>query len=180
MAAPPDWAVFLSDKDLSSTISLDRSVIAVYITRWLYMEMVSLVSTSERLDATSQRWRTYAASHSARLAKGEASVNELAEPFAMSQPAISKHLRVLERAALISRGHEAQRRPRKLEAKPMAEANAWLEKYRQFWKRIFSDSMHCSKNCNSRTRTSTNRPRRGKGRLNRPGQKTLSKGNETI
>src|SRR5713226_1803695 len=67
----------------------------------------------------------------ARLASGEASVTELAEPFAMSQPAISKHLKVLERAGLISRGRDAQRRPRRLEAKPLAEATEWLEHYRQ-------------------------------------------------
>ncbi len=69
----------------------------------------------------------------ARLASGQASVTELAEPFAMSQPAISKHLKVLERAGLISRGRDAQRRPRALEARPLAEATEWLEKYRQFW-----------------------------------------------
>jgi DNA-binding transcriptional ArsR family regulator len=69
----------------------------------------------------------------ARLASGEATVNELAEPFSMSQPAISKHLKVLERAGLISRGRDAQRRPRRLEAQPLAEASAWLERYREFW-----------------------------------------------
>src|SRR5882757_3900007 len=69
----------------------------------------------------------------ARLASGEASVGDLAEPFAMSQPAISKHLRVLERAGLISRGRDAQRRPRRLEPKPLAAASEWLENYRQFW-----------------------------------------------
>lgn len=69
----------------------------------------------------------------ARLAAGEASVTDLAEPFAMSQPAISKHLKVLERAGLISRGRDAQKRPRKLEAVPLAEATRWLEEYRQFW-----------------------------------------------
>jgi DNA-binding transcriptional ArsR family regulator len=63
----------------------------------------------------------------ARLASGEASVTELGEPFAMSQPAISKHLKVLERAGLISRGRDAQRRPRRLEAMPLAKANEWLE-----------------------------------------------------
>jgi DNA-binding transcriptional ArsR family regulator len=73
----------------------------------------------------------------ARLASGEASVNELAEPFAMSQPAISKHLKVLERAGLISRGRDAQRRPCLLEAAPLAEANEWLESYRQFWEDNF-------------------------------------------
>jgi DNA-binding transcriptional ArsR family regulator len=73
----------------------------------------------------------------ARLAAGEASVAELAEPFDMSQPAISKHLKVLERAGLISRGRDAQRRPRRLEAQPLAEATAWLENYRRFWEANF-------------------------------------------
>ena len=73
----------------------------------------------------------------ARLASGEASVRELAEPFAMSQAAISKHLKVLERAGLVSPGREAQRRPRRLEAAPLAEANEWLERYRQFWEDSF-------------------------------------------
>jgi DNA-binding transcriptional ArsR family regulator len=73
----------------------------------------------------------------ARLASGEASVMELAGPFAMSQPAISKHLKVLERAGLISRGSDAQRRPRRLEAVPLAEATEWLERYRQFWEASF-------------------------------------------
>jgi DNA-binding transcriptional ArsR family regulator len=69
----------------------------------------------------------------ARLASGDASVRELAKPFSMSQPAISKHLKVLERAGLISRGQDAQRRPRRLEAKPLEEATEWLERYREFW-----------------------------------------------
>lgn len=73
----------------------------------------------------------------ARLAQGQASVSELAEPFAMSQPAISKHLKVLERAGLISQGRDAQRRPRRLEARPLAEATAWLERYRRFWEGRF-------------------------------------------
>src|SRR3954471_10993552 len=73
----------------------------------------------------------------ARLASGEASVTELAEPFAMSQPAISKHLKVLERAGLISRGRDAQRRPARLEARPLAEASEWLANYRQFWEDSF-------------------------------------------
>jgi DNA-binding transcriptional ArsR family regulator len=72
-----------------------------------------------------------------RLASGEASVMELAKPFAMSQAAISKHLKVLERAALVSRGRDAQRRPRRLEAKPLAEATEWLERYRQHWEGNF-------------------------------------------
>ena len=69
----------------------------------------------------------------ARLAKGEASVMELAEPFAMSQPAISKHLKVLERAGLVLRGRDAQRRPRRLRARPLRDATQWLEGYRRFW-----------------------------------------------
>jgi DNA-binding transcriptional ArsR family regulator len=69
----------------------------------------------------------------ARLARGEAPVTELAEPFAMSQPAISKHLKVLERAGLITVGRDAQRRPRRFEGKPLAEASAWLERYRASW-----------------------------------------------
>jgi DNA-binding transcriptional ArsR family regulator len=72
-----------------------------------------------------------------RLASGEASVTDLARPFAMSQPAISKHLKVLERAGLISRGRDAQRRPRRIEGKPLAEANKWLEDYRRFWEESF-------------------------------------------
>jgi DNA-binding transcriptional ArsR family regulator len=73
----------------------------------------------------------------ARLARGSASVAELAEPFAISQPAVSKHLKVLERAGLISVGHEAQRRPRRIEGTPLAEASAWLEQYRELWEASF-------------------------------------------
>jgi DNA-binding transcriptional ArsR family regulator len=69
----------------------------------------------------------------AKLAKGEATVNDLVKPFNISQPAISKHLKVLERAGLITKDIDKQRRPRRIEAAPMAEANAWLEKYREFW-----------------------------------------------
>lgn len=68
-----------------------------------------------------------------RLAAGEATVGELAEPFAMSQPAVSKHLKVLERAGLVSRRRDAQRRPCRLEARPLREATAWLAEYRDYW-----------------------------------------------
>jgi DNA-binding transcriptional ArsR family regulator len=92
------------------------------------------MSSSDRLDAT------FAALADptrrailARLASGEASVLELAEPFSMTQPAVSKHLKVLERAGLISHSRDAQRRPRRLEAQPLAEATAWLERYRGIW-----------------------------------------------
>ena len=74
----------------------------------------------------------------ARLATGEASVTQLAAPFDMSQPAISKHLKVLERAGLVSMGRDAQRRPRRLMPKPLAEANEWLEKYREYWESSFA------------------------------------------
>ena len=104
--------------------------------KWLYNQTV--MQTSQQLDVT------FAALADptrrailARLAEGDASVMELAEPFRMSQPAISKHLKVLERAGLISGGRDAQRRPRRLEAKPLAEANDWLEHYRQFWEGSF-------------------------------------------
>lgn len=73
----------------------------------------------------------------ARLALGEASVAELAAPFAMTQPAISKHLKVLEGADLITRDRDAQRRPSRLNARPLAEATQWLADYRQFWKSSF-------------------------------------------
>jgi DNA-binding transcriptional ArsR family regulator len=69
----------------------------------------------------------------AHLAKGEASVTELAQPFEMSLPAISKHLKVLERAGLITRGRDAQWRPCRLEAEPLKNAADWIEQYRQFW-----------------------------------------------
>src|SRR5437899_5096569 len=96
------------------------------------------MSHSQRLDAT------FAALADptrrailARLASGQATVTQLAKPFAMTQPAISKHLKVLERAGLISRGRDAQRRPRRIEAKPLADASGWLENYRQFWEGSF-------------------------------------------
>jgi DNA-binding transcriptional ArsR family regulator len=116
--------------------SLDSLAKFLYIINELYNQLA--MKASSRLDAT------FAALADptrrailARLAGGEASVMELARPFAMSQPAISKHLQVLERAGLISRGREAQRRPRRIEPKALAEANAWLENYRQFWEARF-------------------------------------------
>jgi DNA-binding transcriptional ArsR family regulator len=75
----------------------------------------------------------------ARLADGDATVTELAAPFAMSQPAVSKHLKVLERAGLVSRGRDAQRRPVHLEAAPLAAATGWLEGYRAFWERRYEN-----------------------------------------
>ncbi|WMT88006.1 metalloregulator ArsR/SmtB family transcription factor [Pelagibacterium sp. 26DY04] len=74
----------------------------------------------------------------ARLLEGEATVTELAEPFEMSQPAISKHIKMLERAGLVSRSRDAQRRPVKIEGLALKEATDWLEKYRQVWEANFS------------------------------------------
>jgi DNA-binding transcriptional ArsR family regulator len=81
----------------------------------------------------------------ARLAAGEATVNELAEPFDMTQPAVSKHLKVLERAGLISRDRDARRRPSRLAPERLAEASAWLDQYRQFWEASFArlDTVSC-------------------------------------
>jgi len=72
-----------------------------------------------------------------RLARGEAGVGELAAPFRMSQPAISKHLKVLERAGLVARGRDRQRRPARLEAAPLKEAADWTEQYRRFWEESY-------------------------------------------
>jgi len=98
----------------------------------------------------------------ARLVSGEASVSELAEPFAMSQPAISKHLKVLERAGLVSRGRDAQRRPRRLEAAPLAEASEWLERYRRYWERSFRALDAVLDELRARGEKAL--PRRGRGR----------------
>jgi DNA-binding transcriptional ArsR family regulator len=92
------------------------------------------MKTSDRLDATFLALADPTRrAILARLVRGDASVTELAEPFDMSQPAISKHLKILERAGLVSRGRDAQRRPCKLEAKPLEAVHAWLERYRQTW-----------------------------------------------
>jgi DNA-binding transcriptional ArsR family regulator len=73
----------------------------------------------------------------ARLASGTLAVGELAEPLSLSQPAVSRHLKVLERAGLISSGSDAQKRPRTLDARPLAQATAWLETYREYWEASF-------------------------------------------
>jgi DNA-binding transcriptional ArsR family regulator len=110
----------------------------------------------------------------ARLASGEASVTELAEPFTMSQPAISKHLKVLERAGLISRGRDAQRRPRRLEARPLAQATEWLEAYRQLWEGNFRrlDALLDQLRTDQRN---TDQPRIGEHRAAGPKIKTTHK-----
>src|SRR2546421_2160355 len=95
-------------------------------------------------EATDQLDRTFAALADptrrailARLASGEASVTELAEPFEMTMPAVSKHLKVLERAGLIARGRERQWRPARLEASPLKEVAEWAERYRRFWEESY-------------------------------------------
>ena len=96
----------------------------------------------------------------ARLARGEASVTELAEPFVISQPAISKHLKILERAGLITVGQDAQRRPRRFEGKPLAEASAWLERYRASWEANFERLDGVLEELQRRTSASTRARRR--------------------
>jgi DNA-binding transcriptional ArsR family regulator len=92
------------------------------------------MNASERLDATFMALADPTRrAILARLALGEASVNELNEPFDLTQPAISKHLKVLERAGLVSMGQDGQRRPRRLEAEPLKEAEAWIERHREIW-----------------------------------------------
>lgn len=104
----------------------------------------------------------------ARLARGDASVGELAAPFTMSQPAISKHLKILERAGLISAGQDAQRRPRRIEGKRLAEASAWLEQYRAVWEanfqrldRLLDELQHPSSTSTRARRTTKRSPARG-------------------
>jgi DNA-binding transcriptional ArsR family regulator len=105
---------------------------------WLFNKEVELPTATDRLD------RTFAALADptrrailARLAAGEASVTELASPFAMSLPAVSKHLKVLERAGLVSRGRERQWRPARLDASPIKEVADWAQTYRRFWEESF-------------------------------------------
>jgi DNA-binding transcriptional ArsR family regulator len=100
----------------------------------------------------------------ARLASGEASVKELAEPFDMSLPAVSKHLKVLERAGLIARARDAQWRPSRLEARPLMEAAGWLEGYRRIWEESFDrlDAYLREAQKKPATRRITPQPRKGK------------------
>src|SRR5271166_1144757 len=100
--------------------------------------MVQQHTSPERLDATfSALADPTRRAILARLAAGETSVSELAEPFAMSMPAISKHLKVLQRAGLIERSREAQWRPCRLAPAPLKDASEWLERYRRFWEESF-------------------------------------------
>ena len=124
--------------------------------------------TSDRLDATFLALADPTRrAILARLSLGDASVTELAEPFAISQPAISKQLKVLVRANLISVGQDAQRRPRRLDGRPLAEATAWLEQYRAAWEKSFQrlddllDEMQRASRRPSRGGQRTKRSKRG-------------------
>jgi len=110
----------------------------VYFTRKLRNREVQLTASTDRLSAIlSALADPTRRAILARLTSGEASVTALAEPFAMSLPAVSKHLKVLERAGLITRGRQAQWRPCRLEAAPLLEVADWLEEYRRFWDESF-------------------------------------------
>ena len=123
------------------------------------------MNASERLDATFMALADPTRrAILARLARGEASVAELAEPFDISQPAISKHLRVLERAELISVGQDRQRRPRRIEPKPLAQASAWLAAYREIWEQNFARLDAVLEELQKRP---TERARRGRGKATR-------------
>jgi len=124
--------------DAVARVPLDSDASALYITKELYNHSVMNIASPPLLDAT------FAALADptrraivARLALGEATVMELAKPFDMSQPAISKHLKVLENAGLISRGRDAQRRPCRLEPQMLADASGWLDHYREVWEKNF-------------------------------------------
>jgi DNA-binding transcriptional ArsR family regulator len=126
-------AIGVPDSDLSAQAAiavLTSRVVSWYVTKSLYNFIC--MNTSEQLDATfSALSDPTRRAILARLTSGEATVMELAEPFAMTQPAISRHLKVLERAGLISQRQDAQRRPRRVEVRPIVEATNWLERYRQ-------------------------------------------------
>jgi DNA-binding transcriptional ArsR family regulator len=119
-------------------LPLDRLFGRPYITIRLYNYSVIMNATAPQLDATfSALADPTRRAIVARLARGEATVMELAQPFDMSQPAISKHIKVLENAGLISRGRDAQRRPCRLEPQLLADASGWLDHYRETWERTF-------------------------------------------
>jgi DNA-binding transcriptional ArsR family regulator len=98
----------------------------------------------------------------ARLASGELSVSELAEPFEMSLPAVSKHLKVLQRAGLVTRGREAQWRPCRLDARPLKDAAEWVEHYRQFWTQSFDRLDHYLEKLKSKEKTHARKRREAK------------------
>lgn len=127
LSQPPDYSRSTACRGLFTRF--DRARLFVY--NQVVMKTAPLDATFAALADPTRR------AILARLASGEATVMELAEPFDMSQPAISKHLKVLERAGLIVAGQDAQRRPRKLAAKPLADAIGWIEDYRKHWEAAF-------------------------------------------
>lgn len=112
---------------------LDIPEFKYYFTNWLITKQVYPVLSDHLSDTFSALADPTRRAILARLTSGEASVTELAMPFEISMPAITKHLKVLERAGLITRGREAQWRPCRLEAKPLREAADWIDHYRAFW-----------------------------------------------
>jgi DNA-binding transcriptional ArsR family regulator len=118
---------------------LDSPPLVMYITSTLYNELIihpmPVDHLSTTLAALADPTRRAIL---ARLASGEASVTALGEPFAMSQPAVSRHLKVLEHAGLITRGREAQWRPARLEAAPLRDVADWVERYRRHWEHNFN------------------------------------------
>jgi DNA-binding transcriptional ArsR family regulator len=110
----------------------------MYYTNRLFNDMVSYTPPQDRMSATlSALADPTRRAILARLSRGETTVSEIAAPFSMTLPAVSKHLKVLERAGLIIRGRDAQWRPCRLDAAPLREIAAWLESYRQFWDQSF-------------------------------------------
>lgn len=132
----------------------------LYIANWQYSDMAMHVTDPLSLAFHALADPTRRAIL-ARLAEGDADVSQLTEPFGLSQPTISKHLKVLERAGLVSQGREAQRRPRTLVAAPLAGIDRWLESYRASWERQFQ-----SLDAHLR-RTSSAKPARGRRRVAR-------------
>jgi DNA-binding transcriptional ArsR family regulator len=116
---------------------LDRAAGAVYFTSWLINQEVIQMPPDHLSTIFAALADPTRRAILARLSSGEASVTELAEPFDMSLPAVSKHLKVLERAGLIERGREAQWRPCRLRANPLREVDDWVEQYRRHWEESF-------------------------------------------
>ena len=136
--APREWAVLPERRVLTRRGGVDNAPFGVYFTDRLFSRLVNKVTPSERLDAT-----FFALADPtrrailARLSDGEMTVKHLAEPFAISLPAVSKHLKVLEHAGLIERGREAQWRPCRLQVGPLKEVSDWLDDYRRLWEASF-------------------------------------------
>jgi DNA-binding transcriptional ArsR family regulator len=134
--ASPQWPAAMADST-DSIMTIDSRAHLTYLTDRLFNLSVQYSAPDHLSDTFAALADPTRRAILARLAKGEASVTELSEPFEMSMPAISKHLKVLERAGLIARGREAQWRPCRLEAGPLKDVSDWLEYYRRFWEESF-------------------------------------------